>query len=242
MASEIGLKVSSFDSTKELGGKTAYIDAEALASIGAESGDCIEIKGKRTIACVAAESDEKGAIKLDSLSRKSVGVSVGGFVTVRRCCPKPAAKIRLCPDASSISEIRMDEEDLKKLFRNRLEGRPLCRGMQLRLNGGLLLGKNSVFSVLSTSPEGIVAADGNTEITVEDRPASRDVMFSSIGGLREEIELIRENIEIPLKNPEIFRYMHIEPPRGILLCGPPGPGRPCSPEPRRTSPGRTSSW
>jgi len=49
--------------------------------------------------------------------------------------------------------------------------------------------------------------------------------YEDIGGLRREIDLIREIIELPLRHPELFRKLGISPPRGVLLHGPPGTGK-----------------
>ncbi|KAI5175602.1 26S proteasome regulatory subunit T4, partial [Pancytospora epiphaga] len=49
--------------------------------------------------------------------------------------------------------------------------------------------------------------------------------FSSVGGLEEQIREIREVIELPIKNPEIFKRVGIKPPKGVLLYGPPGTGK-----------------
>lgn len=52
-----------------------------------------------------------------------------------------------------------------------------------------------------------------------------NVHYSDIGGLEEQIRELREVIELPLKNPELFKEIGIEPPKGVLLYGPPGTGK-----------------
>ncbi|HIQ03652.1 MAG TPA: AAA family ATPase [Desulfurococcales archaeon] len=52
-----------------------------------------------------------------------------------------------------------------------------------------------------------------------------NVTYNDIGGLKKQIEEIRELVELPLKNPELFRKVGIEPPKGVLLYGPPGCGK-----------------
>ena len=52
-----------------------------------------------------------------------------------------------------------------------------------------------------------------------------NVDYDKVGGLDEQILQVREAIELPLDNPELFRKIGIEPPKGILLVGPPGCGR-----------------
>jgi proteasome regulatory subunit len=57
---------------------------------------------------------------------------------------------------------------------------------------------------------------------VEEAPA---VSYNDIGGLNEQIQEIRETVELPLLHPEIFEEIGIDPPKGVLLCGPPGSGK-----------------
>ena len=52
-----------------------------------------------------------------------------------------------------------------------------------------------------------------------------DVPFSEIGGLSEQIRELRETVELPLTNPELFLRVGIKPPKGVLLYGPPGTGK-----------------
>ncbi len=51
------------------------------------------------------------------------------------------------------------------------------------------------------------------------------VRYADIGGLQSQIRIMRENIELPLRFPELFERMGVDPHRGILLCGPPGTGK-----------------
>lgn len=57
---------------------------------------------------------------------------------------------------------------------------------------------------------------------VEEKP---NVTYDDIGGLDEEIIEVKETVELPLKNPELFKNIGIDPPKGILLYGPPGTGK-----------------
>ena len=52
-----------------------------------------------------------------------------------------------------------------------------------------------------------------------------DVPYSSVGGLSEQIRELRETIELPITNPELFKRIGIKPPKGVLLYGPPGTGK-----------------
>jgi 26S proteasome regulatory subunit T1 len=59
-------------------------------------------------------------------------------------------------------------------------------------------------------------------MTVEDKP---DVTYNDLGGCKDQIEKIREVVELPLLHPERFIALGIDPPKGVLLYGPPGTGK-----------------
>lgn len=61
-----------------------------------------------------------------------------------------------------------------------------------------------------------------TMMTVEEKP---DVTYNDLGGCKDQIEKIREVVEMPLLHPERFVQLGIDPPKGVLLYGPPGTGK-----------------
>ncbi|MDF9743980.1 AAA family ATPase [Natrinema salsiterrestre] len=67
--------------------------------------------------------------------------------------------------------------------------------------------------------------DSDTEATIDGVSSNSGVTYEDIGGLDEELELVREMIELPLSEPELFRRLGVEPPSGVLLYGPPGTGK-----------------
>ena len=88
------------------------------------------------------------------------------------------------------------------------------------------------FVVTKTNPRGILRIVPSTKITISPKPVSEaeiskmpDVTYEDIGGLRDEIQKIREMIEMPMKHPEVFSKLGIDPPKGVLLYGPPGTGK-----------------
>ena len=62
-----------------------------------------------------------------------------------------------------------------------------------------------------------------TMMTVEEKP---DVTYSDIGGCKEQIDKMREVVELPMLHPEKFVALGIDPPKGVLCYGPPGTGQP----------------
>lgn len=88
------------------------------------------------------------------------------------------------------------------------------------LKPGMKVAVNNALSIVR-----IVANSVDSRVRVMELVESPDVSFDRIGGLREEIEEVREAVEYPLTKPEVFRRIGVEPPKGILLYGPPGTGK-----------------
>jgi len=96
------------------------------------------------------------------------------------------------------------------------------------LGGGIAQIK---FLVVNANPSQPVIITENTEVSLSPKAVEisdekiPEINYEDIGGLSEEIEKIREMVEIPMKHPEIFERLGIEPPKGVLLHGPPGTGK-----------------
>ena len=86
------------------------------------------------------------------------------------------------------------------------------------------------FKVVEIEPEEAVIITKNTSIEFSDKPAAgfegiKRFSYEDIGGLKDELQRLRETIELPLRHPELFQKLGIEPPKGVLLYGPPGTGK-----------------
>ena len=98
--------------------------------------------------------------------------------------------------------------------------------------GGMFSFGNRKFVVVGTQPQGVVRITESTEIEFSEKAAEpmeaetiSDVTYEDIGGLHEQINTVREMIELPLRHPELFEKIGIEPPKGVLMKGPPGTGK-----------------
>jgi transitional endoplasmic reticulum ATPase len=109
-----------------------------------------------------------------------------------------------------------------------LEGRVVTRGDMIPLN---IMGRRIGLAVTSTSPTDAASlVDSNTEFIIGSIPKAGAkgvprVSYEDIGGLKNEVQKVREMIELPLRHPEIFDRIGIEAPKGVLLHGPPGTGK-----------------
>jgi len=210
--------------TRDVGRGVARIDYDAMDALDASTGDVIEIKGKRrTVAkCLPLyPSDEgRGIVRIDGLIRNNAGVAIGDVVVVKKVKAPPAEKVVVAP-LEAVPPI--DERYLA----DALESVPVTKGDNIMIP---YFGGRLTFQVVGVSPVADAALITQRTVFVisEKGEALRgvpQVTYEDIGGLRDEIQKVREMIELPLRHPEIFEKLGVEAPKGILLYGPPGTGK-----------------
>jgi transitional endoplasmic reticulum ATPase len=213
--------------TRDVGRGVARIDYDSMDSLTASTGDVIEIRGKRrTVAkCLPLyPSDEgKGIIRVDGLVRNNAGVAIGDTVVVRKIKAIPAEKVIVAP-LEAIPPI--DERYLA----DALESVPLIKGDNVMVP---YFGGRLTFQVIGVTPASsdavLVTQKTAFNITTAGQTSAdrgmHIIAYEDIGGLKDEIQKVREMIELPLRHPEIFEKLGIEAPKGVLLFGPPGTGK-----------------
>ncbi|MGC8662280.1 MAG: CDC48 family AAA ATPase [Candidatus Micrarchaeia archaeon] len=208
----------------------ARIDSKSRKLLDVVSGDIIEIKGKiKTTAAVvwqAHPSDEGlGFIRIDGYTRQNVGVGIGDKVFVSKAEIKDAEKVIIAPPPGQKMPISPDFGEYAK---RKWEGKPMTKGDVVPIP---MFGIVFNFLVVQVAPHGIVKITKDTDFIVKEEPVSEslvkigEVHYEDIGGLKNEIQKIREMVELPIRYPELFERLGIEPPRGVLLYGPPGTGK-----------------
>ncbi len=221
------LKVAEAKQQRDVGRSIARIDSETMKALGVTVGDVIEISGKKVTAAKAwpayPEDQGLGLIRVDGFIRKNSGVSINEFVNVKRAEAEYASSIKLAPVDIRISV----DNDFIRFVKDRLIDRPATRGDTLLI---MMLGHSVPFLVVNTRPNGIVKISPTTDISIMSEPVPEleipsRTTYEDIGGLDEEIRRIREMVELPLRHPEIFQRLGIDPPKGVLLHGPPGCGK-----------------
>jgi len=208
---------------RDVGRGIARLAQDLISDLGVEGGGVVEIQGKRTIYAVAGQASPKEAkdvIRIDGNLRSNLGVGIDDRVTVQKSEARPATRIVVAP--TSRTRLVGGPQYLLRI----LLGRPIVKGEQLKIE---MISSALGFVVVSTAPKGPVVVAAETEIkilkdTLEEM-AVRDVSYEDIGGLAEEIRMVREMIELPLRHPELFERLGIRPPQGLLLFGPPGTGK-----------------
>ena len=216
--------------SKDVGRALARMDPADIVALGAAIGDIVEVVGKRRTVCklMPAYKDDRGGarIQLDGLSRSNAGVALDDAVAVQKISAQAAQRIVLSPTAPGLSD-----RDLQYIGA-RLDGLPVIEGDRIR---GTLFGNRSLdFLVRETQPKGPVLIAPSTLLSVgpaqtearSANPAGRATFsYEDIGGLKREVQRVREIIELPLRFPEVFVRLGIDAPKGVLLYGPPGCGK-----------------
>ena len=222
---EIQLKVAA-SNQRDAGRGIVRIPSRFMNKLGVETGDIVEIEGKKVTSAIVwptyPEDSGLDIIRMDGVTRSNAKVSIGDTVTVRKVDAKPASKVVLAPT----EPIRFNG-GFEEYIKNHLLGRPVVRGDNIVIG---VLGQPLQFTVVNTSPAGIVQISAKTRLQLQTEPAKGieaipRVTYEDIGGLSHAIQKIREMVELPLKHPEVFKRLGIEPPKGVLLYGPPGTGK-----------------
>ena len=218
--------------SKDVGRVIARIDPADINELGIEVGDIIEIAGKRKTAakvmpCYVQDRGKK-IIQMDGISRENARVGLDDSVKIRKVEYKSAGKITL---SSLTASTPLQKDRDAKYIGSLIAGRPIIKGDQVRAT---LFGTRSCdFKVVNTVPAGVVVINTKTVIKMETkgkgggggegRPTK--VSYEDIGGLDTQVQRIREMVELPLRFPEVFERLGIDPPKGVFFHGPPGCGK-----------------
>ncbi|WP_188053363.1 CDC48 family AAA ATPase [Sphingosinithalassobacter sp. CS137] len=225
----------------------ARLPRSMMAALGLQEGDVVEIEGKRATPARAvlpyAEDEGLEILRIDGLQRANAGAGAGDLVEIRKAESKPAARVVFAPAQANL-RLHGSANALQRTFL----GRPLCQGDTVATVGQQRVAdippnvaqflrapayalQEIRLNVLSTTPRGIVHIDAETEIELrtdyEEPKESRraDVTYDDLGGMSDTIDQLREMVELPLRYPELFQRLGVDPPKGVLLHGPPGTGK-----------------
>lgn len=239
----------------DVGKGIVRMSEEYLERLGARPLDVVEVVGSRPTAALAvnAYSADQGMdmIRMDGLIRSNAGTSIGQYVEVRKAAWSEAKHVTLAPVTQGM-QIFAPGDVLTKVFNGRpvIRG-DVISTTSVRKPPTDSLGRDTMFEeifrgflgaqafglgeiklrVISTSPTGIVKITEGTEIELLPQAVETpersvpSVVYEDIGGMKPVITKVREMIELPLKHPELFDRLGIDPPKGVLLHGPPGTGK-----------------
>lgn len=199
-------------------------------------GDIVEISGdNRSTAAIYWRSRPEDAkmdiIRVDGIIRKNAGVSLGDRVTVTKVEAKNCTKLTISPVMANKQKVKFGP-GIEGFARRGLAKRPVVAGDRIFIPGMTLFAEALPFAVVQTTPKGIVKVTTDTEIVIKDEAVAEEdvgqsegITYEDVGGIGQQLLKVREMIELPLKHPELFRRLGIDPPKGVLLHGPPGTGK-----------------
>jgi transitional endoplasmic reticulum ATPase len=212
---------------KDVGRGVVRFDPKDMQKLGIGIGDVVAIIGKQSTVARAMPTyvAQRGQmlVQMDGIVRANAGASLDESVRVQTTDIQPARSLLLKP----IEPLRAAAGMAQTGYLARLlDGIPVVAGDRVRVN---LFGRRAqTFIVEETSPDGPVLTGPSTAIRFASNGVTRTqgaVTYEDIGGLRRELRRIRELIELPLRYPAVFERLGIDPPKGVLLHGPPGSGK-----------------
>mgnify|MGYP001181190514 FL=1 len=210
---------------RDIGKKRARIGPDAMDYLQVTPGDIIQIIGKKPTCAIVWPSDEDekypDTIRIDGQTRKNVDVGLNDVVEIKKNVTKPAKSITLMP----INDTVTVDKEFSDFVKNRLKGLPLSQGDEISV---MILGNAMNFKIDKISPKGVVRIERSTSLTIlaeKSGDKKLRITYEEVGGLSSEIKVMREIVELPLRHPELFVRLGIEPHSGVLLYGPPGCGK-----------------
>ena len=227
MSNEKNLLQMRVDESKQrdVGKRRARIGHHAMDYLDVSPGDVIEIKGTRISCAIVWPSDEDeknpDSIRIDGQTRKNIGAALGDVVYVKKVKVKTAKSVKLMP----VNDVVTIDKEFTDFVKNRLKGLPLTMGDEISV---MILGNSMEFKVSKCAPKGIVKIERSSLLKILSETASDKrtrITYEEIGGLGDEIKAMREIVELPLRHPELFSRLGVEPHSGVLLYGPPGCGK-----------------
>ena len=224
--SEITLKIAEA-AQRHVGKGIAVVDPKIVEDNGWETGQILELVGNRKshVKLWSGSTPDYGTgiIKIDGITRHNIGAGIGEKITVKTVDAEEAEQIILSPIE------KLGEEGLQEYMQTYYMGHVLTSGDTLIVT--TQMGGKTQLVVSNTKPSAKpVIISEQTEFKLGAMTKAIDnsiprITYDDLGGLRNEVQKIREMVELPMRHPELFEKLGVEAPKGVLLYGPPGTGK-----------------
>ena len=222
---DITLKIEE-TSQRHVGKGIAVIDPKIVKDNKWQTGQIIEITANKKshvkIWPGPSEDFGSGIIRIDGLTRHNIGAGIGEKATLKLVDASEAQSITLSP----LEKISL--EGLQEYMSTLYEGHVFTTGDTIIVNTSL--GGKTQLIVTATNPQKPVIVSPKTVFKLGSMTKAVDnsiprITYDELGGLKKEVQKIREMVELPMRHPELFEKLGIEAPKGVLLYGPPGTGK-----------------
>ena len=216
----------------------ARLDPDTLLHLKLSPGDIIEIEGAETTAAKVWRADRQDwntdTVRIDGFTRQNADVGIGERVSIRKAEAEKAEKLVLAPPEEASVQFGSDAAGMVKrqILKRPVVERDIVPVMS-STNHPFMRSPGQAIPLIAveTEPEGVCLITEDTDVELREEPISGfektggGITYEDIGGLENEIQRVREMVELPMKHPQIFQKLGIEPPQGVLLHGPPGTGK-----------------
>jgi len=216
----------------------ARLDPDTLLHLKLSPGDIIEIEGAETTAAKVWRADRQDwntdTVRIDGFTRQNADVGIGERVEIRKAEAEKADSLVLAPPEEASVQFGSDAAGMVKrqILKRPVVERDIVPVMS-STNHPFMRSPGQAIPLIAveTEPDGVVLITEDTDVELREEPISGydktggGITYEDIGGLENEIQRVREMVELPMKHPQIFKKLGIEPPSGVLLHGPPGTGK-----------------
>jgi len=234
MTEKIILTVKEND-IKDVGKGIAKIDPIVFDKLKLSAGDTLKIDGTKSaiVYAIKGNIEDTGLniIRIDGLIRYNIGAGIDEDIYIEKAIPLAANTVNLSPIIDKDKKIKLSQ-DIIGYIKDKIINQNIIENNMIKIPGLPILTADGYrdlqLIVTKTIPKGAVRITEDTKLVVSEEPEQAhkiSITYDDIGGLKKEIEAIREMVELPIKRPEIFKKLGISPPKGVLLYGPPGTGK-----------------
>ncbi len=222
---EFELKVDEIPQ-QHVGHGRAIVDPKIIEEAGWNTGQILELtyNKKSHVKLWPGSPDDYGSgkIRIDGMTRQNIGAGIGDKIKIKAVEAATAEQIVLSPTE------KIAADGLQEYMVHNYLNHVFTTGDTITL--ATQLGSKVQFIITSTKPPKPVIVTENTEFKLGSMTKAVDtsiprITYDDLGGLKNEVQKIREMIELPMRHPELFEKIGVEAPKGVLLYGPPGTGK-----------------
>ncbi len=214
---------------RDIGRNIIRIDPKTMEKLKIQTGDVIAVNGKNESAGIAwpsyPQDNGLGIVRVDSRLQKNTGTRIDDTIEIRKVKAEVAQNVVLAPSNFPIKNNPRFESFVKR----KLNNYPITLNDYIFISIGI--SREITFKVINMRPNGVCIIKQDTILNISDRITEeaetgiKYISYEDVGGLDKEIQRVREMVELPLRHPSLFKRLGIDPPKGVLLRGPPGCGK-----------------